>query len=403
MRFILFVAAAALFVSCASRKPFAGDAQAHANKLAQQLIIVDGHIDVPYRLNAKMEDISIRTPGGDFDYVRAKQGGLDAPFFSIFTPADLEEKGGSKALADKLIDDVEKIIAQSPDKFALAKTVADVYKISAAKKIAILYGMENGSPIEGKLTNLDHFFERGVRYITLCHGKDNHICDSSYDTRHSAQGLTKFGEEVVRRMNELGIVIDVSHISDDAFYDVINLSKAPVFASHSSCREFTPGFERNMSNEMIRILAKHGGVIMINFGSAFIRDDIRTRSGPIYQKIADYLKENNIPQFDPRAQEIENKIFAEANLGYATVQDVAEHIEHVIKIAGVDYVGLGSDFDGVGDSLPTGLKDVSMYPNLIAELLKRGYNDSEIKKICGGNALRVMEGVEATARKLSKK
>jgi membrane dipeptidase len=326
--------------------------------------------------------------------VRAVEGGLSAPFLSIYVPASYETQGGAKAFADKLIDLVEALAAGAPDKFVVARTVAEVREAHEKGKIALLMGMENGSPIEHDLANVDHFYARGIRYITLCHGEDNHICDSSYDKRHTSKGLTPFGREVVARMNDLGILVDVSHISDDSFRDVMAISRAPVIASHSSCRAFTPGFERNMSDEMIRALAAKGGVILINFGSAFLRDDIRTKSEPLFAKITEARKAHGWTGSEPEAKEFEKRLEAENKVGVADLRDVADHIDHVVGLVGIEHVGLGSDFDGVGDTLPTGLKDVSMYPNLLAELLRRGYSDADLEKICSGNALRVMAAAQ---------
>lgn len=373
-----------------------------ARELAQRYLIVDGHIDVPYRLHEQrakgpIDDISQHTDKGDFDYPRAIEGGLDAPFFSIYTPAEAEEQGHSKALADELIDMVEGIVARSPDRFEIARTTADVRRIAASRRIAILYGMENGSPLEGKLENLDHFYARGVRYITLCHAKDNVVCDSSYDERHTHKGLTPFGRAVVRRMNELGILIDVSHISDDAFWQVMDLTRAPVIASHSSLRHFVPGFERNMSDAMLVRLAENGGVVQINFGSSFLTKSANEQAQRGREATEAFAKDHG---FAPESDE--TNAFAQewqrANaFPFASVADVADHIDHAVQVAGIDHVGLGSDFDGVGDTLPTGLKDVSQYPNLIAELLRRGYAEVDVQKICGENVLRVLRRAEEIA------
>jgi membrane dipeptidase len=328
--------------ACAAPRSEA-DLAREARRITREHVVLDGHIDVPERLTRSTDDVSKRTATGDFDWERAKEGGLSAAFFSIFVPAEYETKGGAKAYAERLIDGVEKIAAGAPEKFALARTAADVRRIHAEGKVALLMGMENGSPIEGKLENVDHFAARGIRYITLCHGESNHIADSSYATTRPWRGLSPFGKEVVARMNDVGILVDVSHISDEAFRDVMEVSRLPVIASHSSCRHFTPGFERNMSDEMIVRLAARGGVIQINFGSAFLGNRFRERTPP------------------PRAD----------------VRDVADHIDHVRGLVGIDHVGLGSDFDGVGDTLPTGLRDVSQYPNLVAELLRRGYSEDD--------------------------
>jgi membrane dipeptidase len=367
-----------------------------ANRLAREFIMVDTHVDVPDRLRAKMADISQRTEDGDFDYVRAKAGGLDAPFMSIYVPADYEAKGGAKKLADGLIDMVEKFEKDSPDKFAVAKSVADVQAQSARGLISLPMGMENGSPIEGKLENLRHFYDRGIRYITLAHSKSNHISDSSYDPNRRWNGLSPFGKEVIAEMNRLGIMIDVSHVSDSTFYQVMRLSQAPVIASHSSCRHFTPGWERNMDDEMIKALAKNGGVININFGSSFLNDSVRQAEDKMWK----YIQANNINSNTDAGKAALKKFRIENNIGYADISDVIAHIDHVVKLAGVDHVGFGSDFDGVGDSLPTGLKSVADYPNLIYGLLKKGYSDEDIQKICSGNLLRVWSEVEKVAQKL---
>ncbi len=374
------------------------DAELHekANRLAHQFIIVDTHVDVPYRLREKMADISQSTVEGNFDYPRAKAGGLDAPFMSIYVPAEYEEKGGAKKLADSLIDMVEKFATDWPDKFAVAKSVADVQAQFAQGLISLPMGMENGSPIEGKLENLRHFYDRGIRYITLAHSKSNHISDSSYDPNHQWNGLSPFGKKVVAEMNRLGIMIDVSHVSDSTFYQVIRLTKAPVIASHSSCRYFTPGWERNMDDEMIKRLAKNGGVIQINFGSSFLNDSVRQAEDKMWK----YIQDNKINPNSDAGKASLQKFRSENKIGYADIADVIAHIDHVVKLVGVDHVGFGSDFDGVGDSLPTGLKSVADYPNLIYELLKKGYADADIQKICSGNLLRVWAEVEKVAQKL---
>lgn len=369
----------------------------NARRLAQEYLIVDTHIDLPYRLLMNWEDVSVRTSTGDFDYSRAKEGGLDVPFMSIYTPASLEGTGKSRSTADTLIDIVCGLVARWPDKFALVVSPADILRQSGSGKILLAMGMENGSPLEGSLGNLRYFYSRGIRYITLAHGKSNHICDSSYDPEHHWNGLSPFGRRVVEEMNRLGIMIDVSHASDSTFQQVIRLSKAPVIASHSACRYFTPGFERNMDDGMIRQLAANGGVIQINFGSTFINNEIRQESDRETKEIDEHLRRNHLKPGGTEARTYTEQYHHDHPVRHADVADVVMHIDHVVKLVGVDFVGLGSDFDGVGDSLPIGLKDVSQYPNLIFELLKRGYSDEQIRKICGGNLLRVWSGVEQVA------
>lgn len=368
-----------------------------AEQLAQEVLIVDTHIDVPYRMQEKMEDISVRTAGGDFDYPRAKAGGLNAAFMSIYVPASYNSTGGGKDLAERMIQMVEKFTVDWPDKFALAYSTAEVRHNAQRGVISLPMGMENGSPLEGRLENLQYFYKRGIRYITLAHAKSNDICDSSYDPDRRWDGLSPFGVEVVKEMNRLGIMIDVSHVSDSAFYQILRVTKAPVIASHSSCRFFTPGWERNMSDEMIRALAKNGGVIQINFGSSFLTDTARRESEAIDAALTRYFEEHNLHPSDSLAMAYEQQYRTEHRRTFADVKDVVAHIDHVVRLVGIDYVGLGSDFDGVGDSLPTGLKDVSMYPRLIYELLDRGYSEDDIRKICGENLLRVWAEVERIA------
>ncbi len=369
----------------------------HAEELAHRYIIVDGHIDVPYRLadgrdkDGKLtEDVTGPTQKGNFDYPRAVKGGLDAPFFSIYVPARYMGHGAKK-FADSLIDIVQGIVKEAPDHFALAGTPDEVRKNFAEHKITLLMGMENGSPIEDKLENVQHFYDRGVRYITLAHSKDNHIADSSYDTHNTNNGLSKFGVKVVHEMNRVGILVDVSHISDKAFWGVMKASQVPVIASHSSCRHFTPGFERNMSDEMIKALAAHGGVIMVNFGSGFVDAKIQKEDEAEFKQMQALLAKKGLSFGDKGAKKI-RKAFEKAHPHeHASVEEVADNIEHVIQLVGVDHVGLGSDFDGLGDTLPRGLEDVSKYPNLIRLLIERGHSDDEIRKICSGNLLRVWQ------------
>ena len=394
-QWILLFAAATVFSSCTNDATL----RQKADELAHKYIITDGHVDIPFRLANNMEDVSVRTEGGDFDYVRAKKGGLDAPFMSIYVPSSYQETGGAKSKADSLIDLVENLAGDNPDKFAVAASPAEVEKIVAEGKIALPMGMENGAPIEDDLNNVAHFHRRGVRYITLTHGKDNQICDSSYDTTGTWGGISDFGREVVAEMNRVGIMVDISHVSDNAFYDVMKITKAPAIASHSSCRAFTPGFERNMNDEMIETLAANGGVIQINFGSSFLSEESREKSNKNREKIRVYAEENGLKMGDEEFMKYAREVSRE-NPTYADVTDVADHIDHVVKLAGVDHVAFGSDFDGVGDSLPYELKDVSDYPNLIFHLLKRGYSDEDIAKICYRNIWRVWNEVERVAKEL---
>lgn len=375
------------------------DPATRAARIARDHIIVDTHIDVPYRLEEEWADVTVATDGGDFDYPRAVAGGLNAPFMSIYTPARLEAEGSSKETADRLIDIVEGLVEKAPDKFAIALSADDVERQFEAGLVSLPMGMENGSPIEGDLGNLKYFYDRGIRYVTLAHSLSNHISDSSYDDNKRWGGLSDFGREVVREMNRLGIMVDVSHVSDDAFDDVLEITTVPVIASHSSARHFTPGWERNMSDDMIRRLAENGGVIMINFGSAFVIERARAYSSARGDAYDAWLEEQGRESSD--AARAEFYAIYEQEHGpypYATLDETLDHFDHVVEITGgVDNVGIGSDYDGVGDSLPVGLKDVSTYPNLVAGLLERGYSEEDIVKILGGNLLRVWRTVEAAA------
>jgi membrane dipeptidase len=377
--------------------------KAQAQKIAQGFILTDTHIDVPYRLEGDWVDVSAATDGGDFDYPRAKQGGLNLPFMSIYTPADMETEDGDASenfqLANRLIDSVEALAARAPDKFMLVHSVADAENAMKTGRIGLAMGMENGSPINHKLENIRYFADRGIRYITLAHGLSNHISDSSYDDNHQWNGLSPFGKQVVAEMNRVGVMIDISHVSDDAFYQVMELSKVPVIASHSSARHFTPGWERNMSDEMIKALAKNGGVIQINFGSGFLRQQARDWRDAMVEQRTTYLEANGLDEHGDAAQQFEKEYRVEHPYPFATLDELLAHFEHVIGLVGAEHVGIGSDFDGVGDSLPEGMKDVSFYPALIEELLKREYPVETIRAIMSGNLLRVWREVEAYAQK----
>lgn len=390
---ILIVIAAA---GCSSTRMMQSDLRTQAERIAQEYIIVDGHIDIPYRLEEFWEDISQETIGGDFDYPRAVEGGLDAPFMSIYIPAAYQETGGAKAKADSLIDMVEGIAEKWPAKFALAYDVEDVRENHQAGLISLPMGMENGAPIGTDLDLLDYFYDRGIRYITLTHSRVNQISDSSYDTTRTWQGLSPFGEQVVRRMNDLGMMVDISHVSDSAFYDVMRITRAPAIASHSSARHFTPGWERNMSDDMIRRLAENGGVIMINFGSSFLRGDYDAEGDSIRAALQEELRESDLTEGTREAVTWFETKRKENTVG--TLQDVVAHINHVVDLVGVDHVGLGSDYDGVF-ALPRGLENVSTYPVLVQALLQEGYTEVEVRKILGENALRVWSEVEDAARR----
>lgn len=381
--------------------------RAHADELAHQFIITDGHVDLPYRLkvkNFKLDKeylgIPIETDAGDFDYVRAVKGGLDAPFMSIYIPSGLQqEPDESPKLADSLITMVKGIADAHPDKFRITTSPAQMEQNFKDGVMSLPMGMENGSPIEDKIERVQEYFDKGIRYITLTHAKDNLICDSSYDTTATHGGLSEFGRDVVKEMNRVGIMVDISHVSDNTFWQVVEMTDVPMIASHSSVRHFTPGFERNMNDEMIKRLGEEGGVIQINFGSTFLDGALRVRQDSLRDVFMERLSEKGLKYGDEGTKEMQEAFEKEFPALYSDLEMVANHIDRVVELAGIDHVGLGSDFDGVGDSLPTGLKDVSDYPNLIYTLLKRGYTDEDIQKICSGNVLRVWKAVEAAAAK----
>ena len=319
--------------------------------IANNQLIIDTHIDTPYRLYNQLqeygsyEDISKRT-SFNFDYIKAIEGGLNVSFFSIYLPAQTQVDGSSFELANELIDMVTTIVDNNPNNFFLLNNSVYLANLPGQNLVGIALGMENGAAIEGNLERVKYFFDKGIRYITLTHAKSNHISDSSYDENQQWGGLSAFGKKLISEMNNTGMIIDISHVSDEAFMQVLEISKVPVIASHSSLRHFTPNWERNVSDEMLIALANNGGVLQINFGSKFIN-------------------------------------FAEQNdddYNFATVGQTVDHFDRAISLVGVDHVGIGSDFDGVGDTLPIGLKDASSYPNLIEEFLKREGTLNQIYK-----------------------
>lgn len=399
---IRLLLAACIAISITACAPFAGvrapaDPAQRARDLAATSIIVDGHIDVPYRLNEEWVDLSFATEDGDFDYPRAVSGGLNVPFMSIYIPAEIDIQDAG-TLAHELIALIYRIVDDSPDKFAIPYSVADVRRYFDAGLISLPMGLENGSAIGNDLTMVQHFHELGIRYVTLTHSKSNQICDSSYDDNKQWGGLSDFGVEVVKKMNRIGIMVDISHVSDAAFWDVMEVTQAPVIASHSSARHFTPGWERNIDDDMIRRVAESGGVVMINFGSAFVTEEANLYSRARSDAFDAYVEEQGLEESDELQTEFDQVYDRDHGpYPYATLEQTLDHFDHVVALAGVDHVGVGSDYDGVGDSLPIGLKDVSSYPNLIAGLLKRRYSDADIRKILGENLLRVWADVEAHA------
>ncbi|RZS94728.1 dipeptidase [Cecembia calidifontis] len=376
-----------------------------AKEIAQNTIIVDGHMDLPFRMynmghhmRGEVFDFMSRSDQGNIDYVRAKEGGVDAPFMAIYIPASYQETGGAKGLADTLIMMVERMINTWPDKLAFARSPEEIESNFKKGLLSLPMGIENAAAIEDDLSNVAYFYNKGIRYMTLTHGKDNLVGDSSYDDAETHGGLSEFGKDVVKEMNRLGMIVDVSHVTDKTFFDVAEVSKAPVVATHSSVRAFTPGFERNVSDEIIQKIAEKNGMVMITFGGSFLDQAYSDANSAIREHVQEWLKENNLSYRDEKAQEYIRAYSADKK-PTVHVSKVVDHIDHVVKLVGIDHVGLGSDFDGVGDTLPEGLKDASMYPNIIAELLKRGYSKEDVEKICYKNFFRVWKDVEAVAGK----
>ena len=376
----------------------------NADEIAQDSLILDSHIDVPYRLwsqhleGLEIDDISGPT-NGDFDFIRARKGGLNVPFFSIYLPASTEEDGTSHKMANDLIDMVEDIVTLYPEKFLLIKSVDDLSSLTNKNIVGIALGMENGAPIQGDLSRVEYYYDRGIRYITLTHSKTNHISDSSYDENIQWHGLSEFGKTLIEEMNKVGLMIDISHVNDEAFYQAIELSQVPVIASHSSLRHFTPGFERNVDDAMLNKLAEKGGVLQINFGSSFISQRPRD-----YMDLMNNFLELKFGQSregisEEVINEARKEFFSKNKYPYATLDEVLDHFDRVVNLVGVDHVGIGSDYDGVGDTLPIGLKDVSSYPSLIEGFLERGYSREDIDKILGGNLIRVWKEVEEYANR----
>jgi len=395
--FMVLCLLSTLFISCAQNK-------LDANAIHEKALTIDTHCDTPMRFTRSSFDIGEehQAPKSRVDLPRMKKGGLDAIFFAIFTiqrertPANYEE---AYHLAHQMIDSTQKAVAQHKELASLAVNASDAVSIAKQGKRAIYLGMENGFPLGKDITRVEEFYKRGVRYITLAHTKNNDICDSSTDKKGAEHnGLSSFGKQVVNEMNRLGMLIDVSHISDKAFYDVLEESEVPVFASHSSVRSVCD-HARNMDDAMIKALAKNGGVIQICILGSYIHPE-DTTSENYLQKEALRLKYNN---WNYTSDEQRKQAWGEwrgLNEKYPpvlpTIADAVDHIDYVVNLVGVDYVGIGSDFDGGG-----GLKDcvdVADFPKITQELVKRGYSEEDIVKIWGGNFIRVYNAAEAAVK-----
>jgi membrane dipeptidase len=366
-------------------------------------LVVDTHIDVPYRLReqgATPDDVATATLHGDFDAPRARRGGLDVAFLSIYVPAELQQQGGARAYADALIDLVEGIARAHPETFRIVTSPDEAEAAKRDGRIGLALGIENAAAFEDDLANIEHFYARGVRYATLTHAEDNLIGDSSYSDadRRTWHGLSPFGARVVAEMNRLGMMVDVSHVSDETFDAVLAVAQAPPIASHSSCRHFTPGFERNLDDGRIRALAAKGGVIQINFGSGFLTAAANAWSEEEWGAEEEFKRVTGAREGSPELEAWRAQYQTTKPFPRATIDDVVAHVEHVATLAGADHVGFGSDFDGVGPTTPSGLEDASKYGALLARLRARGHSEADVAAIAGGNLLRVWRACERVAR-----
>jgi len=388
----------------------AGDAETRAQRLQARAIVVDTHVDAPYTLEKKWADVGERGATPHFDIPRAQEGGLTAPFFAIYVPASYAESGGAAREALDLIDMVDRIVRAHPKDLSRAASVAEIRQAKRDRKMAVLMGIEGGHAIEDSLGALREFYRLGVRYMTLTHTNTNHWADSSgkfylpdfnaadYQAHH---GLSDFGRVVVREMNRIGMMVDVSHVSDETIDDVLETSRAPVFASHSSCRALCD-IPRNLTDDQMKRIAAKGGVVMINVSSYFVDPDVVAAMKTEREKILpDYLRIKQEMASDPKKRdEAISKLFDTLPRRRTTWTKVVDHIEHVIQVGGPEAVGLGTDFDGIEDP-PEGLDDVSKLPVITAELLRRGHSEREVEGVLGENFLRFFRRVEETARGLA--
>lgn len=364
----------------------AEDEMARARRIHREAIVVDSHIDTLQRVLIENVDIGKRLPDRHADLPRLREGGVRAPFFALWAPTYYQ---GAEAVRRtlQLRDAMQRVLDSHPQQIELATTAADVERITKAGKIAAILTVEGGHQIADDLGVLRTYHLLGIRSMTLTHFRNTNWADASTD-RPQHNGLTEFGKEVVREMNRLGMMVDISHVADKTFFDTLAVTTRPVIASHSSCRALS-NVPRNMSDEQLRALAKNGGVVGINFGSGFL---IQRAAGALRKSIATIaekqpdLKGKALDEFAAKEHQ---RWFRPSEEPPATLEDAVAHIEHVIKVAGIDHVGIGSDYDGV-TTVPVGLEDVSKMPALTAALLKRGYSERDIKKILGGNFLRVM-------------
>ena len=366
-------------------------------RVHESAILIDTHNDIP---SATVAGLDLGQPNTDHmtDIPRMKKGGMGAQFFAVYVSAAYVEGNRSANRTLQMIDTVKHdIVGKYPNELLFATTAADVRRAHREHKIAALMGIEGGHAIEDSLRLLREYYDLGIRYMTLTHSNSNHWADSSGDPDQPNNGLSPFGKDVVREMNRLGMIVDISHVSDKTFWDALETSRAPIFASHSSCRAISPA-PRNMTDEMIVALAKRGGVVQINFSCDFLSPEAFRANEAVADKIR-AVRDQLLPKYagDPNGlrlamQEARRQVGAVEG-PRATLADVVKHINHVVEIAGVDAVGLGSDFDGISCA-PVDLDSVDKWPSLTRALLEEGYTAEEIRKIYGENTLRVMEAVE---------
>ena len=381
-----------LGLAVAGHQPTAIDAQdfvTRARRIHAETIGVDSHIDTLQRVLNGKEDISRRTGKGHVDLPRLRESGMRAPFFALYVPTYYK---GSEAVRRtlQLRDAMQGVLDAHPDQIELAVTASDVERIVKSGKIAAVLTIESGHAIADDLSVLRTYHRLGVRSMTLTHFRNTNWADSSTDTpQHN--GLSEFGREVVREMNRIGMIVDISHVSDKTFYDTLAVTTKPVIASHSSCRALTD-VPRNMTDDMIRALGKNGGVIGINFGASFLSQKEVEAARKNFAARAAVDPGLTGPALDAFATKDYLDTYSVMKPNLATIQDAVAHIDRVVKLAGIDHVGIGSDWDGIS-TVPAGLEDVSKMPLLTAGLLERGYGEQDVKKILGGNFLRVMRQV----------
>jgi membrane dipeptidase len=369
-------------------KPQSNDLAARARKLAAEAIGIDSHIDTVQRILVMGEDLGKRWGVGHVDIPRLHEGGTHAPFFALWVPVYFRGAEAVRRTLD-LRDAMQTLFDAHKDLIELATTAADIERIVKARKIAAFLTVEGGHTIDDDLRVLRMYYQLGIRSMTLTHSRNNNWADSATDTP-AHNGLTDFGKEVVREMNRLGMVVDVSHVADKTFYDTLEVTTKPVMLTHSSMRAISD-VPRNVTDEMLWALAKNGGVVGITFGEGFInpRDANALRAAIEIETTAPLMTGRTLDDY--AAQDV-RKLFGTRVKVAASVENVADHIDHAVKIAGIDHVGIGSDFDGVSGP-PNGLDDVSKMPALIEVLLTRGYSDRDLKKILGENTLRVIREV----------